>query len=95
MRNRRFLKKILPVVETVRPPFHDTPQLNIEPNICPPPIDNCDINVQPSQGYPFENFGGGDKIPPPPLGQVGGGGNIRRFLLGGKHNFTNLMGKNT
>ena len=35
------------------------------------------------QGFPFENFGGGgDKIPPP-LGQVGGGGgNIRRFLVG-------------
>ena len=34
------------------------------------------------QGFPFENFGGGDKIPPvggtrfPPLGQVGGGGEI-------------------
>ena len=47
------------------------------------------------QGFPFENFGGGDKIPPPHLGKSVGGENIRRFLVGGKHNFTNLMGKNT
>ena len=47
-----------------------------------------------SQGFPFENFGGGDKIPPH-LGKAVGEGNMRRFPVGGKHNFTNLMGKNT
>ena len=52
MRNRRFLKKILPVVETVRPPFPDTPRPDIEPNVCPPHIDNGDINVQPSTPPP-------------------------------------------
>ena len=48
MRNRRFLKKTLPVVETVRPLFNDTPRMNIKPNVCPIHIDNYDINVQPS-----------------------------------------------
>ena len=48
------------------------------------------------QGFPFENFGGGGaRFPPPRLGKSVGGGNIRRFLAGGRHNFTNLMGKNT
>ena len=42
------------------------------------------------QSFPFENFGGGS------LWQVGGrGGNIHRFLVGRKHNFTNLRGENT
>ena len=47
-----------------------------------------------SQGFPFENFDGGDKILPP-LGQVGGGGYTPIFGGVGKHNLTNLMGKNT
>ena len=33
-----------------------------------------------NQGFPFENFGGGKRFPP--LGQVGGG-DIRRFFVGG------------
>ena len=47
------------------------------------------------QGFPFRKFGGEGQDSPPPLWQVGGGENIRRFLVGGKRNFTNLMGKNT
>ena len=39
------------------------------------------------QGFPFENFGGGS------LWQVGGQGH--RFVVGRKHNFTNLRGQNT
>ena len=39
------------------------------------------------QGFPFENFGGGS------LWQVGGRGH--RFVVGRKHNFTNLRGQNT
>ena len=46
------------------------------------------------QGFPFEHFGGGDKIHPP-LEQVGGGGKYTPIFGGGKHNFTNLKGKNT
>ena len=47
------------------------------------------------QGFPFEKFGGGGQdFPPPPLGQVGGG-EYTPIFGGGKHNFTNLMGKNT
>ena len=34
------------------------------------------------QGFPFENFGGGDKIPPPTWASQWGGGNIRRYLVG-------------
>ena len=45
-------------------------------------------------GFPFWKFcWGGDKIPPPLV--LMGGGNMRRFLVRGKHNFTNLMAKNT
>ena len=40
-------------------------------------------------------MGGGDKIPPP-LGVSSGGGKISPiFGGGGKHDFTNLYGKNT
>ena len=48
-----------------------------------------------SQCFPFENFGGGDKIPPPHLGKSVGGVYTPIFGRVGKHKFTNLMGKNT
>ena len=43
------------------------------------------------QGFPFESFDGGARSSP--LGKVCGGGYTPIFG-GGKHNFTNLMGKN-
>ena len=43
-----------------------------------------------TQGFPFENFGGGGQDSPP-LGQVGGGGEIYTDFWWRKHNFTNLM----
>ena len=46
------------------------------------------------QGFPIDNFGGGDKIPPP-LGQVSEEGGYTPIFGGGKHNFHNLMGKKT
>ena len=45
-----------------------------------------------SQGFPFENFGGGGQDSPPPLGQVGGGENIHQFSVGRETQFYQFNG---